>query len=297
MPIMYEVNQDYFKSIDTEDKAYWLGFIYADGYLNKNGNTFGIELKDTDIEHLIAFGKDIESNRPIKIYNKNSTFGPQVNCRWVCSNKILYNDLIKHGLTATKSYDGKFPIVDDVQYMKDVIRGIFDGDGSIHLKKGSLGYLIAKIAICNTKETLECIEKFSGFEWVWSQRYPDKNVNNYQISTGNQNNIISFLNLIYKDAKIYLNRKYKKYKEYIDSREYANNKGIDRHNYNQIGKNNTSGTKGVSLVSSNKKWHAYITVNKKRINLGYFADIEDAIKARREAEEKYLSDFWTNKGA
>ena len=296
MPLKYKVDEKYFSVIDNEHKAYWLGFIYADGYLNKNKNVFGIEINQSDAAHLEKFNQDIKSDRPIKIYNKNSTFGAQINCRWTCSNIILYNDLINHGLTTTKSYDGTFPIIEYEEYTKDVIRGIFDGDGSITYRKGTIGYLIGSISICNTKETLEYIEKFSGFKWKWSQRHPEKNINNYQIACGNQKNIVNFLNLIYNNADIYLDRKYQKYQEYVSSRNFIEKEGINRHNYNRISKNNTSGVSGVSWCKSNKKWNAIITVSGEPINLGYFVDFDSAVKARKDAENKYLSSFWKEEG-
>lgn len=56
-----------------------------------------------------------------------------------------------------------------------------------------------------------------------------------------------------------------------------------------IQKNNTSGYKGVGWYKNYNKWCAKIKVNGKYINLGYFEDKEDAIKARKQAENKY----WT----
>lgn len=292
MPTKYKVDEKYFSVIDDEHKAYWLGFIYADGYLNKKRNIFGIEIKESDAAHLEKFNQDIKSDRPIKIYNKNSTFGPQINCRWICSNKMLYNDLINHGITATKSYDGIFPTIEHKEYIKDVIRGIFDGDGCITYRKGTLGYLIGSISICNTKETLEHIEEFSGFKWTWSQRHPDKDVNNYQIACGVQDNIVKFLNLIYKNASIYLDRKYQRYQEYVHSRDFAEKEGVYKHNYNKISSNNTSGVSGVSWNKSSQKWNARISIDGKPINLGYFIDFDDAVNARKNAERQYLSSFW-----
>lgn len=56
-------------------------------------------------------------------------------------------------------------------------------------------------------------------------------------------------------------------------------------------KNNTSGYTGVYWIRHMKKWHAQIIINKQNINLGYFENIEDAITARKEAEEKYQGEF------
>ena len=44
-----------FDTIDTEEKAYWLGFMYADGYVQNNGNSVELSLKGSDVEHLEKF--------------------------------------------------------------------------------------------------------------------------------------------------------------------------------------------------------------------------------------------------
>ena len=59
--------------IDTEEKAYWLGFIYADGYIinsikGKTSDAFGITLQEKDKGHLEKFKKSINSNHPILTY-------------------------------------------------------------------------------------------------------------------------------------------------------------------------------------------------------------------------------------
>lgn len=58
----------------------------------------------------------------------------------------------------------------------------------------------------------------------------------------------------------------------------------DRPNSNNI----TSGIKGVCFLSSRQEYSAYITVQKKRIHLGYYKYLEDAAKARKRAEEQYF---------
>lgn len=62
----------------------------------------------------------------------------------------------------------------------------------------------------------------------------------------------------------------------------------------KVSKNNTSGTTGVVWISNINKWYAYIGVNYKRINLGYFKNKQDAINARKEAEIKYFGEFTSN---
>ena len=59
----------------------------------------------------------------------------------------------------------------------------------------------------------------------------------------------------------------------------------------RIYKNNTSGCKGVTWLERLGKWQAVISVNKKQIYLGIYANKEDAIRVRKEAEEKYYGEF------
>ena len=55
--------------------------------------------------------------------------------------------------------------------------------------------------------------------------------------------------------------------------------------------NNTSGVTGVDWHKGWKKWRVRITVNHKTISLGAFDSMDDAIKARKEAEQKYFGEF------
>ena len=67
---------------------------------------------------------------------------------------------------------------------------------------------------------------------------------------------------------------------------------VQQNNCNlSIKSNNTSGYTGVSWSKHTKKWHCYIEINGKRINLGYFNDINKAIEARQQAEIKYFGKF------
>ena len=74
-------------------------------------------------------------------------------------------------------------------------------------------------------------------------------------------------------------------KQVSNNRKYGTNFGSIKC---EKPKNNTSGHKGVSWNRGHSKWQAYIHVHRTRISLGYFDDIEDAVKARIAAEEKYF---------
>lgn len=74
-----------------------------------------------------------------------------------------------------------------------------------------------------------------------------------------------------------------------------NNLRICSHQNNarnsMISKNNTSGITGVYWSKISNKWYAYIMVDRKNIHLGVFSNINDAIKVRKDAEDKYFGEF------
>ena len=75
--------------------------------------------------------------------------------------------------------------------------------------------------------------------------------------------------------------------EYLDQNERKEGTQLNSLT-SKLSKRNKSGHKGVLWYPKNNKWGAYITFQHKKIHLGLFADIEDAIKARKRAEEQYF---------
>lgn len=207
----YTHTYDFFENINTEKKAYWLGFILADGYINSKGNVVGIELKSDDMSHLEKFKTDICATNPIHIYHKNSTFREQDNCRILVNSFKTKEDLLNLGLTSNKSYDGVLPKVEK-SMTRHLVRGYFDGNGSVSvLYKNKNGTPSVSVCICGTKEILKCIEEIVDGNVSWSQRYKKDN-NNYQIQISTKKWIYYFLNYMYDDCDTYLDRKYEKYK-------------------------------------------------------------------------------------
>lgn len=79
-------NEHVFDKIDTEEKAYWLGFIYADGYISsessKYKNVFELSLSIKDLEHVKKFNEFME-------YNGDNIHIDTYRCRWCIMNKHL----------------------------------------------------------------------------------------------------------------------------------------------------------------------------------------------------------------
>ena len=68
----YKYNKDYFNKIDTADKAYWLGFLYADGCVTQNKDHTIIDLSIVDYAHLLLFRDCVESNNNIRFKNHSN---------------------------------------------------------------------------------------------------------------------------------------------------------------------------------------------------------------------------------
>ncbi|MTK11827.1 MAG: hypothetical protein F8N39_06990, partial [Clostridiaceae bacterium] len=134
----YTHNENFFEGINNELNAYWLGFIYADGFIEskrKNcGQKFGITLNSIDEEHLYKFKSHIAATNPIKHYlasgyNPNGNFSKIL----ITSQKTV-EDLKRLGVKENKTLNLTFP--DDKKVsnclIRHFIRGYFDGDGTIY---------------------------------------------------------------------------------------------------------------------------------------------------------------------
>lgn len=139
----YTYNKDYFKEIDSFEKAYWLGFLYADGCITRfykdeklKSMSLEITLQNDDKNHLIKFRDALDSNVPIKdklVAGKYKSSRIVINCTGMC------NDLINLGCTPQKSIILEFPknnILPE-KYINDFVRGYFDGDGGVSYTEGT----------------------------------------------------------------------------------------------------------------------------------------------------------------
>lgn len=212
-------DKDFFDIIDTEEKAYWLGFIYADGYVsiyNRNYE-FGIELSKVDVLHLDKLNKSMNSNVEISIRKREGRYL----CNLRFSNKNLVESLIDKGVFLNKTNILKFPSFLEKSLTRHFIRGFFDGDGYVSFNKRKYGYTTRTGFVCNsldfTKSILNVISNILDEEVHY---YMDKK--SYCFDTSNQRHAKKLLDYMYKDSTIYLERKYIKYLQII---EYLNNKG------------------------------------------------------------------------
>lgn len=219
----YHYDRDYFKIIDSEDKAYWLGFIWADGCIMKRGeNSYLIQiaLKESDIGHLEKFKKCIKSNYEIKTYrNYMEESGAEGVCRIQINSTTMAKDLMRLGVMPNKSvskfYVDFSKISDDM--IRHVARGYYDGNGCYYIKDGKV-----ELSACGNKESIfeisGFLEKFGVTSRV-SERHPDRDNNNFTIKNVRKNEVYKFFNLMYLDSYMWLDRKYEIAINFVKSME------------------------------------------------------------------------------
>lgn len=194
-------NRKVLSEIKTEEDAYILGFILADGYINEDKNTLRIKLNSKDIDILEKINTYFESNSLIKHEKHNFTGHDLAYISFY--SKDLVNTLKKYDLFQGKSCKEipYYKISENLK--KHYIRGIIDGDGWI--VKNNTG-----IGVCGSEEVLkfinEEIEKLIGKEELSKIRYNESS-HIYRLSYSEQK-AKTIINYLYKDSKIHLNRKY-----------------------------------------------------------------------------------------
>lgn len=132
----YSFREDYFDLIDSEVKAYWLGFMCADGYVTKSSagqKLFGVSLESKDREHLSLFKADLESTHPIKDYKSVTEYGPVSYSRLLITSEQTFDSLVNHGCGTKKSKTLAPPVIDQ-SLERHWLRGYFDGDGSVKIR-------------------------------------------------------------------------------------------------------------------------------------------------------------------
>lgn len=209
-------NKRYFQYIDTPIKAYYLGYIYADGYITFNKEArnyeFGMQLQKRDIDILIDLKNEIGNSHKMSyshfegVVHKNKVVSICDEVRLRIYSVDIVKDLINHNIVPNKTYQDIFPELDN--YFLDFLRGYIDGDGCIHITKK--GYLVIHITSYGRK-ALDYICKRLKDEYNINSYVYEENPQKYRLYINGFEGM-RLLDLLYYDDNIQkLDRKYQKY--------------------------------------------------------------------------------------
>lgn len=194
----YIYNEYYFNEIDDHDKAYWLGFIFGDGYIHEGRNLLAIKLGGIDESHLYKFKECIQAENPVKIEYHNITGNKLVKIELI--GKQIVSDLQRLGVF--KKADRKNIPNIDKRFIPDFIRGLFDADGGIERNR---------LNLCGSYEICKFVQDTLIKECNASHTKIHFHDNTYRVYFNvNRLNVIRYLYPININKNIYLDRKYKR---------------------------------------------------------------------------------------
>ena len=213
IPNKKEHRSDYFKVIDSEVKAYILGYIVADGSIEESNRKdrpsklvrlrFGCVSEDDEIIRLIQ--KEIAPNNSLRFYQPKALNRKPVTILQVCDKEMVTDLRELYNIQPRKTYnaDFEFPNIQK-QYERDFIRGFIDGDGSIGSRHFSM--------VCNSPKFAEQIkdrfvEAVPDLKWVIYKE--NRRVTNYWSLHFSYNLKARkpMFEYLYKDATVFLKRK------------------------------------------------------------------------------------------
>lgn len=221
----YKRNKHYFDEIDTPNKAYILGLLYADGCNHTLHNSITLVLQAEDIQVIERVKQELEYEGNIRFSAKDK---PQYKDKYIlCINdEYMSNQLNKIGMVNNKSLILEFPKCVPMNLINHFVRGYFDGDGCIYLNKE-----IRKTEICIVG-TFDMVKRMHDIAVLMncscSICHPKQSgeSNTYTLRVNGYHNVKNFMNWMYDNADIKMERKYNKYLEVVEMFESAQNSQV-----------------------------------------------------------------------
>lgn len=220
----YDCDEDYFENIDSPTKAYWLGFLYADGCVVAKKGTYGefkgihieLALKAEDDYHIYNFAQCIKSSHPLKYRNTKCNGKLFPSCRISIGSVKMGKDLIKWGCTPNKSLTLVYPEKLDDKYFCDFLRGYFDGDGCLSFTEKETKYNY-RASMNGTYEFLTEIKNKLEKLGVFTRGVKSTKSKTFDLTISSYN-LADFYNLLYGNAEYFLGRKLDKYRDMLFAR-------------------------------------------------------------------------------
>ncbi len=195
---------NYFEKIDTQNKAYFLGLIAADGSVfqcNKGKIVFSISLIDKDLLDLLSI-EICGSDKLVREVKRKYRDGNSKMYEIKFSDEIFTNNLISNGILINKTFTLDFPNIDE-EFISHYIRGYLDGDGTVYKFSGKLF-----IAFYGNKIFIPKLRDYLYNNNILETKYAIIDRGNHcSIHISSKKANLSMYNYIYNNSNIYLKRK------------------------------------------------------------------------------------------
>lgn len=213
-----DFEENFFENIDSEEKAYILGFLFTDGNIKKDESLIRLQLQKQDLEILEKIKKILKINTKIQYDARPGKEGYTLS--W--SSTKMVEDLAKYGIVPRKTYlTDKLPQVPDI-FLIPFLRGLFDGDGGLSISAD----FSTDVSLTFTSYHQLICEEFQSIIDKLINKEKHNKINNHTGNDGSHRTVVSWrgrqqvlkiLDLLYKNANFYLDRKYQKYLKLKDS--------------------------------------------------------------------------------
>lgn len=244
------IKHDFFKEINTEEKAYFLGLIFADGC--NNGKVISLGLKEDDKYLVEKFKSLIDPSNTIKmLINIPKKTNHKTMFYFTVNSRGLSDDLSSHGAVPRKSLILEFPKSIPENLIHHFIRGYFDGDGSIlkakPLKEGySPQY---KCKFFGTKNFITKLQEILSSKLTITSCIGKHKKISVLIITGNKN-CDKFCEWLYQNATIFMTRKKDRYDSLISlNKKIKSNKTLTTYDCIDFNKNAFAKFVGISRMT------------------------------------------------
>ena len=217
----YTYNESFFDYIDTEEKAYFFGILYADGNTNRDAPSITIKLQEDDYSVLQKLNSLISTNNRPLIYEQKKNSKHKNTYLLTIRNAHIKEVLVSYGMVPRKSLIKIFPEVilnSSEDIIRHFIRGYFDGNGFIGIydnanKSGKYvsTCISTTLEMCNSIK--EIYKQYLNIDCYIEKSDKTNDANNYKIWVYGKDRILTVLDWMYKDSTIKMERKYNKYLE------------------------------------------------------------------------------------
>lgn len=206
------LNEDYFSTIDTEAKAYFLGLMYADGYNNESTYQVNLVLQEEDKTILEKFKEELEYGGELKYTDKTGQNRKSI-YRLTLYSKKLSQDLAKAGCIKAKSLVLTYPSGDilPTYLTSHFIRGYFDGDGCITSHKSSRQRPSKSMSFVGTRGFLLHVQEVLMEECGIKRTKLARHISTYALHCEGNKQVPRVFEYLYKSSSLYLTRKYNKF--------------------------------------------------------------------------------------
>lgn len=219
----HTVNASYFDQIDTPEKAYWLGFLWADGNISRTAprcsgpNRLRLSQKVPEKGHIQLFLDTIEADYEIDTLTNGegrTTCQVDINSRPLC----MALEALGYGLKADRTTIPPMP----AELLHHFVRGYFDGDGCLSIYQQRYKHYVIERqewSITGPPDLIQAIRSLLEEETSVSKKVRTKTYKRttkaVSLRYGRRSDVEALHEYLYKDATVFLHSKHDKFVEHF----------------------------------------------------------------------------------